>query len=557
MTKCYYSFKTSKLGKFKNLFSGVFGILKKKQLNACAFLLLFSLGFGQFNYKNYSNLFKDNPNEILNRWQKDYKIEKDASNRADLLIFVSEVYRIQGDYNNMIVFIDKAAEEAENVDDKLLHADLNSYRAYAYFLIDALTKSEELTLKQIELAKGLNNEKDRNLLILDAYSQLGSIKKKQKKYPEAIENYKKGLSILKRIENLDTYNYADRYGGLNNNISATFTQQGNLDSAKFYIKKVEAIPNLHNEIPRLYGISQLALGELSYQNNKLEEAQMYFQNALPIFEKDKYSDKLLKLYRILNNLYTKRGDREKALKYEKLQMLQTQQLDYNKVEAVDVIVNNLEKDREKAEKKAETRIAVIWCLIAFSLSALVGLYVYLKRKKEKQKLLYQQIISKLELQLNEKNTITDINFLKENQYQKSNKQPIYQNDEAPKTSFISDTTEQELIKKLQKFEKSEKFTNKELSISLLAIQLGTNTKYLSEVISKHYNKNYNTYINELRIDYICKKIATDPKFRKYKITYLAEVCGFSSYNTFTTIFKNTTGMSPSSFLKEAILQDLK
>ncbi|MDH0675412.1 AraC family transcriptional regulator, partial [Empedobacter sp. GD03861] len=69
--------------------------------------------------------------------------------------------------------------------------------------------------------------------------------------------------------------------------------------------------------------------------------------------------------------------------------------------------------------------------------------------------------------------------------------------------------------------------------------------------------NYNTYINELRIDYICKKIATDPKFRKYKITYLAEVCGFSSYNTFTTIFKNTTGMSPSSFLKEAILQDLK
>src|SRR5690554_5616051 len=100
MTKLYYSLNTSKYGKFKNLFSGVFGIMKRKQLHFFIFLLFCSLGYGQFDYGNYSDLFKNNPNEILKRWQKDYKIEKDAGNRADLLTYVSEVYRIQGDYDN-------------------------------------------------------------------------------------------------------------------------------------------------------------------------------------------------------------------------------------------------------------------------------------------------------------------------------------------------------------------------------------------------------------------------------------------------------------------------
>jgi len=79
--------------------------------------------------------------------------------------------------------------------------------------------------------------------------------------------------------------------------------------------------------------------------------------------------------------------------------------------------------------------------------------------------------------------------------------------------------------------------------------LGTNTTYLSEVINKHKNKNFNSYVNDLKIGYIINKIYTDPKYHTYKITYLADECGLP-YSSFVSAFKEYTGMTPSAFIKQ-------
>ena len=60
-------------------------------------------------------------------------------------------------------------------------------------------------------------------------------------------------------------------------------------------------------------------------------------------------------------------------------------------------------------------------------------------------------------------------------------------------------------------------TEKDISLAVLAGQLDSNTKYLSEIINTHYNVNFNTYINKLRINYIIEKLKTDPNFINYKI----------------------------------------
>jgi hypothetical protein len=52
-----------------------------------------------------------------------------------------------------------------------------------------------------------------------------------------------------------------------------------------------------------------------------------------------------------------------------------------------------------------------------------------------------------------------------------------------------------------------------------------------------------TYINKLRINYIVEKLKTDPNFIKYRISYLAENCGFASHSSFATVFKTITGLS--------------
>ena len=53
----------------------------------------------------------------------------------------------------------------------------------------------------------------------------------------------------------------------------------------------------------------------------------------------------------------------------------------------------------------------------------------------------------------------------------------------------------------------------------------------------------------LRIDFIVKKLKTDPAFMHYKISYLASECGFSTHSIFSTVFKANTGISPNIFIE--------
>lgn len=118
-----------------------------------------------------------------------------------------------------------------------------------------------------------------------------------------------------------------------------------------------------------------------------------------------------------------------------------------------------------------------------------------------------------------------------------------------KNFTIPDKTEKRILTKLDAFEKSQKYIQKNISLKILAQQFDTNPKYLSEVVNNHKNSNFNTYINDLRIDYIVNKIRQDPEYRKYKVSYLADECGFSSHSLFTTIFKNRMNVSPTEFLQ--------
>ena len=63
-----------------------------------------------------------------------------------------------------------------------------------------------------------------------------------------------------------------------------------------------------------------------------------------------------------------------------------------------------------------------------------------------------------------------------------------------------------LLEKLNLFEQEERFTDKNMSLSYMATFMDTNTKYLSYIIKKYKTKDFTTYTNELRINFILKKI---------------------------------------------------
>ena len=119
-----------------------------------------------------------------------------------------------------------------------------------------------------------------------------------------------------------------------------------------------------------------------------------------------------------------------------------------------------------------------------------------------------------------------------------------------KPIVISDKTEMQILENLEEFERSKLFLDKQMRIASLAKHLDTNTRYLSTIINAEKDKTFNNYINSLRINYILEKLDSDPKYLTYKISYLAEESGFASQSSFTAAFKDFTGKTPSTYIRD-------
>ncbi|WP_299438443.1 helix-turn-helix transcriptional regulator [uncultured Aquimarina sp.] len=115
---------------------------------------------------------------------------------------------------------------------------------------------------------------------------------------------------------------------------------------------------------------------------------------------------------------------------------------------------------------------------------------------------------------------------------------------------IDDETTKRILDELSKIENSELFLEEDFSLGMVANQLNTNTAYLSKIINKHKQKTFKQYLVELRINVLLKKLDENPIMRKYSIEALAESIGYVNASSFTRIFKNYVGESPSSFLNK-------
>ncbi|WP_420575083.1 helix-turn-helix domain-containing protein [Kordia sp.] len=121
------------------------------------------------------------------------------------------------------------------------------------------------------------------------------------------------------------------------------------------------------------------------------------------------------------------------------------------------------------------------------------------------------------------------------------------NDSNIKTLQISEDTILTIMEKLSDFENNKGFL-KQISLNTLAKKLGTNPKYLSKIINNHYEKNFSSYINDLRIKYLIKELKTDGSLKKLTIKDLGKKSGFGNTESFSKSFKKYTGVTPSSYL---------
>src|SRR5437870_4608672 len=86
-----------------------------------------------------------------------------------------------------------------------------------------------------------------------------------------------------------------------------------------------------------------------------------------------------------------------------------------------------------------------------------------------------------------------------------------------------------------------------LNLTQISRSLDINPSYLSREFSRHFNNlSFGEYTRKLRIEKAIELIQQN----KYSLTEVAYLTGFSDQSHFARIFKQHTGMSPSSYKKD-------
>ncbi|MDN3724687.1 helix-turn-helix domain-containing protein [Aequorivita sp. SDUM287046] len=311
-------------------------------------------------------------------------------------------------------------------------------------------------------------------------------------------------------------------------IAEIFLKRNDTTASKEYFENLLAKTGGEHPNNYLEMVLRNQMGNLYFIQKNYEKALESYQTALKIatqFENHAYqaqiSENLSSVYLALKN-----SDQFYAFKKEAQQLdTKTEIAEDQGVNAIYNYVNtNHTTKTETLKKNYAQNIWIFSAILGFII--ILGLLLRFRyRSRFKQ---YQKFIA-----------------YNENRERPTEELPTK---EISKGLNIPVETENLLVKKLAHFENSKQFTKQDMSLALLAAHLDTNTKYLSEVINTHKGKNFNSYINELRINYIIDKLKNNRTYLQYKISYLAEESGFSSHSSFATVFKSVTGISPTVFI---------
>ena len=88
-----------------------------------------------------------------------------------------------------------------------------------------------------------------------------------------------------------------------------------------------------------------------------------------------------------------------------------------------------------------------------------------------------------------------------------------------------------------------KYKDKNYSAKKLALDLGTNTRYISAVVNVKFHMNYTSFVNKYRIEE-AMSILVDKRYQDLRIEEVSDMVGFSNRQSFYASFYRLIGITP-------------
>lgn len=321
---------------------------------------------------------------------------------------------------------------------------------------------------------------------------------------------------------------------------------GDVERAEKFCDSGISLANYYRTFGELSGLYS-GKGVILLKKGRPEESLGYLNKAEEL--EAKYPDLKYKidLYKAFSETWTALGNYKEANKYLNLYTVERSKADslFNSSKIMYLLAehNYVLAVRHIEGLERERLLYII--ILAILVSSMVILYLYYTRLKRANKILVEKNLqiaysfgdgesdSTKFLQIP---TTVDEDFSKFEIEER--KQKEVDND---KLVQIADNLDQLIVRK-------KVYLDPDLTIVSLAEMLGTNRTYLVKAIKKKHEMNFLDFINGHRVAAAIRLLDSE-RAKNLTIDGIAGLAGFNNRVTFAKIFKQSTGMSPSVFMK--------
>lgn len=460
-------------------------------------------------------------------------------NRGTLrgLVVLQRCALMRNDY----ILSGKYSEESEllatKIQDFYVLSLIHMYRGKVNIILDKYPEAEAELNKALSYGEKIDNIADKHIQLCRVYATFSGMYEGLDNSKGWFETTEKSLNFIKSTPTNHLTEYQrSRYYYLYifelMNMGSYYIyglKQPDFELAEPYFKKMLTFQKL---TPKYFKICELdvyyALSSFYLKKGDYKECIKYSEKMIELEKTNKSPRNRLFAYNNLKEIYGAMNNKEEENKYLKLYTRLNDSI--NTVEKRAIVEQSRVQINKSVNNNEQSKKSFLLVGIIIILTIAAGAWFLVKQKNKEHHKKYEDLIARIS-------------------HEKP--QAIARNNETKTSSvIITDETVKALLQKLEKFESSKKYLRKDVSLTWMANNLGTNTKYLSEVIKNCRNHNFTSYINELRINYIIKMLYENPVYREYKITYLAEECGYVTPRVFVNAFKQHTGFTPSYFVEQ-------
>ena len=392
-------------------------------------------------------------------------------------------------------------------------------------------------------------------------------------YKEALIKNKKSFSALTKVTDIDKNIIVHNRSSIALNLSEIYLKLNEKDSAiwilnddvldqldsvgrfkmrviaqrgKIYLKKEEfqkALLNLKEAEKMAYKYDSVLapavvyydLAETYFKINENEKAIHTLEEGIAVAKPRVKETSLTEDYKLLAKIYKATGNLEKSNEYYEKYILNQTALEKSK-DTISTSFHTQKLSNLEKEKISQNNKFYLFMSIGLGLVLILIAYIlYLIKEKKKNTEKFNILLSKF------------------NQEEKSTLEIIDTKDkvlEEKVSAEVNEETTYLILAGLQTLKEQEYFLRQDCNSYNVAKKIKTNTTYLSKVINSHFEKNFNTYINDLRINYAILRLKNDSRFRSFSVQSIAEEIGYKSADSFSKYFKLSTGLNPSFYIKQ-------